>query len=54
MVDAAPNQTPDRRSRMMDAMSPRPLDAIRANGTNIMGGKKLGSEVEAASNYRRH
>ena len=54
MVDSAPNQTPDRRSRMMDAMSPRPLDAIRQNGNQIMGGSKLGSEAEAASSYKRH
>lgn len=54
MVDAAPNQTPERRSRMADAMSPRPLQAIRANGSNIVGGSRLGSELDAASTFKRH
>jgi len=44
--------TPDRRSRQMEVMSPRRLDALRSNGNNILGGKT--NDLEAASNFKRN
>ena len=44
--------TPDRRSRQMDLMSPRRLDALRTNGNNILGGK-ASNDLDAASAFKR-
>ena len=43
--------TPDRRSRQMEIMSPRRLDALRTNGNNILGAKN--NDLDAASAFKR-
>lgn len=43
--------TPDRRSRQVDMLSPRRLDALRTNGNNILGAK--GNDLDAASAFKR-
>lgn len=44
--------TPDRRSRQMEIMSPRRLDALRANGNSILGTRNNNTDLEAARNYK--